>query len=148
MENQKASSTKTVLIVLGALAATFVVFALGMMVGFQKANFSYRWGENYHKNFGGPRGGFMRDAPSMMWGKGMMNGFGTVGQILKVDGSTLVIKDKDNTEKTITISTTTVIRSGDQTKTVADLKSDEHVMVIGDPGSDGQISAKLIRILP
>ncbi len=51
---------KTVLWIIGGMAIFLVVFKLGTLVGFRKANFSYRWGENYHENFAGPRQGFFK----------------------------------------------------------------------------------------
>jgi len=127
-----------------------VTFGLGIMVGYRKANFSYQWGDNYHKNFGGPRGGFMgRGIPGI--GPGMMGGdfinpHGLTGSIIKIEGSNVIVKSNDNVEKIILLSDQTVIRNGRQNIKANDLKIGDLIVTIGDPNSNGQIDAKLIRI--
>jgi len=135
-----------------ALAAIFVLilaFGAGTMVGFKKANFSYQWGENYHKNFGGPRDGFMpqmmRPLPTLMGGD-FIDAHGTAGEILKIDGKSLIVKGDDSTEKTIVVNDKTVIRQGQQDLKFTDLKAGSLIVTIGSPNSDGQIEAKLIRV--
>ena len=49
-----------VLIAIVALIALLGAFKVGMVVGYKKAGYSYRWGENYHRNFAGPRNGSPR----------------------------------------------------------------------------------------
>lgn len=72
-------------IILGIFAfiILLLIFKVGTFVGFRKADFSYKWGENYNRNFAGPRGGF--------WGgfeRGdLMNAHGVIGQIIKIDPS-------------------------------------------------------------
>jgi len=140
---------KRVTVALLALVVLVLVFSLGTMVGYRKADFSFKWGENYHKNFGGPREGFMRPmmepAPSMM-GADFVSAYGAAGLILKIDGNNLIIKGNDNTEKTILLNDKTVIRSGRQDIKITDLKEGEMVVIIGEPNDAGQIGAKLIRI--
>lgn len=126
-----------------------VTFGLGTMVGYRKANFSYQWGENYHKNFGGPRSGFMRDLPlgmPMMLSDDFISPHGLTGSIIKVEGNNIIVKGNDNVEKTILLSDKTVIRNGRQNINPEDLKVGDLIVTIGDPNSNGQIDAKLIRI--
>ena len=52
---------KRLIIGLIYLAIVILIFGAGIFVGGTKARFSYRWAENYHKNFGGPRSGFLSD---------------------------------------------------------------------------------------
>lgn len=122
-----------------------LAFALGMFVGYQKARFSYRWGEQYHRNFGGPRGGFFRDFDN---GRDYINAHGIFGAILKIDGSMLVVKDAQNTEKLVLISSETAIEKGKQNITLTDLKINDKVTIIGSPNAQGQVDAKLIRVFP
>jgi len=127
-----------------------VTFGLGAMVGYRKANFSYQWGENYHKNFGGPREGFMGrlmpgPIPGMM-GDDFINPHGLAGSIIKIDGANIIVKGNDNVERTILLSGQTTIRNGRQDIKIGDLKVGDLIVTIGDPNSSGQIEAKLIRI--
>ena len=129
---------------IGAVIVLLLVFGAGVAVGLQKASFSYRWGENYQRNFGGPRGGFL----GMPMDRDFINGHGIAGSVLKIDGATLVIKGEDNVERTIVTSDKTIVRNRDETVQAADLKVDDRVVVIGSPNSQGQIEAKFIRVLP
>ncbi len=131
-------------LLLAAIAIIFLIFGIGMYVGYHKARFSYQWGENYHKNFGGPRGGFFRD----FGGKDLIDANGIAGQVIKVDGQTLVIKGRDNVEKIILVKEDTVIRRFTETIKLGDLKVDDNIVAIGEPNDQGQIEAKFIRTLP
>ncbi len=134
----------TVALSISVVAVICLVFGGGMYIGYRKARFSYQWGENYHMNFGGPRGGFMRDFS----GKDLINANGVAGQILKIDGSTLVIKGRDNVEKIVVVKDDTVINRFNEVVKLSDLKIDDLIVVIGEPNNNGQIEAKFIRTLP
>jgi len=132
--------------VVAGLIVLLVIFWLGMFVGRNRAMFSYRWGENYHRNFGGPRegflGGFFSDRTDFI------ESHGVFGQIIKIDGSTLVVKGGDNVEKIIlTKDDTSVMRFQTRVK-LSDLKVDDYIVVVGQPNESGQIEAKLIRVMP
>ncbi len=133
-----------ILIGLGVAIAALVLFNLGMFVGYQKADFSYRWSENYHRNFAGPREGFMAEIKN----SDFIDSHGVVGQIIKLDGNSLIIKGRDNVEKIISLSAETTIRRLRESLQTADLKNNDLIVVIGDPDSSGKITAKLIRVLP
>lgn len=138
----QSSTTKVVLTTIAAMIGLMLVFQLGVFVGFHKAAFAFRWGDNYHRNFGGPQGGFLRDFE----GRDFINGHGTAGTIASIDGQTLVIKDRDHAEKIIHIETDTAITKGRDAATIADLQPDLNVVVIGSPQDDGSINAKMIRV--
>ena len=143
----KGAGSKTFKIILISVAALIVllsVLAAGMFIGFKKADHSYRWGENYYQNFGGPGRGLPRD----FVGKDFMGGHGVDGQIIKIDGSTLIIEGRDNIEKIVLIKEDTLIRRLRETIKLSDLKVDEQIVVIGQPNDVGQVEAKLIRVLP
>ncbi|MBI2640716.1 MAG: hypothetical protein HYW91_02435 [Candidatus Sungbacteria bacterium] len=133
-----------VLLGLGAFIILLVIFKAGVAVGFKKAGFSYRWGENYHRNFAGPRGGFLKDLRD----QDFMEAHGTFGSILKIDGLTIVISGKDGTEKTILANDNTVVRRFRDEIKLSDLKEGDYIVVIGSPNDAGQIEAKLIRVMP
>ncbi len=139
------SKKYTIMIVLiVVIIALLLVFSAGMYVGFRKARFSYQWGENYHKNFGGPRGGLFRD----FGGKDLIDANGIAGQVIKVDDSTLVIKGRDNTEKIISIKEDTTIMRFKESAKLVDIKPDDFIVAIGEPNDSGQIEAKFLRVMP
>jgi len=135
---------KGILLGVVSLIILLLIFKAGMMVGIKKADFSCRWSDNYHRNFGGPKGGF--------WGgfddRNFMEANGTFGQIIKIEGNVITIKDRQSTEKAILLNESTVIKSMRDTIKATDLKVDDNIVVIGEPNESGQISAKLIRLLP
>lgn len=137
---------KIALVAIGALIVLLLVFKAGEFVGYRKARFSYKWGENYNRNFAGPRSGFFGNFGLSFGDKDYINAHGTFGSIIKIDGSTLIVKGSDNVEKTILISDTTTITSRRETIKAGDLKIDDRVVVIGSPNEQGQIEAKLIRV--
>jgi len=140
----QSKTFKIILATIGGLMIILLVFKTGMMVGFQKANFSCHWSDNYHQNFGGPRGGF----PGGFGDRDFIEANGSVGQIIKIATSTLVIRGRGNVEKVVLIKADTVINQLKETITINELKTDDMVVVIGEPNNDGQIEAKLIRVMP
>lgn len=139
----QSKTFKYVLYGIGALIVLLIVFRLGMAVGFKKAGFSYSWGESYHRNFGGPRGGFLKDFAE----DSFINGYGTVGRIMKVGSSTIVMRGQDNVEKIVLVKDTTSITRNRETIKSVDLKVDDYIVVIGDPNNTGQVDAKFIRVM-
>jgi len=144
---KKHDFLKRAIIGLAVFVAVLVIFGTGVFVGEMKARFSYQWAENYHRNFGGPSGGFMgnlRLPPPP--DNEFIESHGIFGQIIKIGDSDFVIKGQDNAEKIVVINKDTAITGGKQTITKADLKVGEQVVVIGSPNDQGQIDAKLIRV--
>lgn len=144
----KSRIYKIIAITIAVILVLFLVFSAGMRVGFYKARFSYQWGENYHKNFSGPRGGMLRGAFRDFGGKDFIDSHGSAGQILKIDGTEVVIKGQDGVEKIIIIKEdTSIVRLREAIK-ASDLKVGEDITIIGSPTDDGKIEAKFIRVLP
>lgn len=141
---------KKIATVLGVIIALLVVFKVGELVGYKKAEFSYRWGDNYYRNFAGPRSGLNRMMDFR--DQNFMAGHGVFGTIIKIESATstptIVIKDQNNDEKIILIAKDAVIRSFRDTITTKDLKVNDRVVIIGSPNDAGQIEAKLIRVIP
>ena len=143
----KFFQSKKFQIITWAVAGIMVLlltFHAGMIVGYKKAGFSYRWGESYHRNFAGPRQGFA----SNFFAKDFIESHGTFGQIIKIDGSTLVVKGREDAEKIIVVSSDTAIRSGGDNASLADMKVNDYIVAIGQPNAQAQIEAKFIRIMP
>jgi RNase P/RNase MRP subunit p29 len=135
---------KGIILAVIALIVVLLAFKAGTMIGFRRADFSCRWGDNYHKNFGGPQGGFFED----MNDRNFMPGSGIFGQIIKVEGNTLTIKGQDNLEKSVLVEEKTSIMKFREQLKISDLKVDDNVIVMGEPNESGQTVAKLIRIMP
>jgi hypothetical protein len=125
---------------IGIVIVLLLIFSAGITVGFHKASFGHAWGENYERNFG------------MMPGRPMFDNFpnagGAIGKIIKIELPTIIVQDKDNTEKVILIKNDTQIQKMKNSITTKDLKIDDFIVVIGVPNGQGQIEAKFIRIMP
>ncbi|HBB02703.1 MAG: hypothetical protein US89_C0005G0117 [Candidatus Peregrinibacteria bacterium GW2011_GWF2_38_29] len=122
-----------------------LIFQAGMFMGFHRAGFSYKWGEDYYRNFGG-----RREAPLMMdrMRGGFLDSNGVTGKIVKISLPIVTVLDKDNAEKVIVIKDDTAIRSMRDSFKATDLKVDDFIVVIGSPDDSSQIEAKLIRVMP
>jgi len=131
-----------ILCAIGIIAVSFLIFLAGVNVGFNKASFGHAWGENYERNFG-----MMPDRP--VFGRdNFPNANGAVGKIIKVALPTIIVQDKNGTEKVVSIDDDTQIQKLRENVTEDNLKVDDFVVVIGTPNEQGQIEAKLIRIMP
>ncbi len=129
----------------GALFIASLIFQAGMFVGFHKASYRHDMDGNFSKNFGPRRGGkmMMKGSP-----ENFPNAHGSIGKVIKVEFPTMIVADKDNTEKVILITDDTQFRKMREDGTKDDINVDSYVVVIGSPNTEGQIEAKLIRILP
>ncbi|MEK7625319.1 MAG: hypothetical protein AAB467_03145 [Patescibacteria group bacterium] len=131
------------------IAIILCAFRVGMVVGFSKANYSFRWGQNYHRLFGGPARGWFDGGRGMMGQfdkDDYISGHNVVGSIIKISSSTITVKATDNTEKSLLISAETVIRSGNANVQVGALKENDRIVALGTPSSTGQIEVKFMRI--
>ena len=127
---------------IGIMIVLILIFFLGVSVGFHKASFGRAWGDNYEKNFG-----MMPNLPA--FGRdNFPNAHGAVGKIIKTELPTIIVQDKDNTEKVILIRDDTKIQKKKTSITANNLALDDFVVVVGSPNDKGQIEAKFIRIMP
>lgn len=144
---QNRDVLKWVIIGLVGFVVLILVFGAGMKVGALKARYSYRWAENYQRNFAGPRrGGFLGSFRQGFKDRDFINAHGTFGSIIKIDGNTIIVKGKDDVEKTVLVSDKTTITSHRESLKMSDLKVDDQIVIIGTPNEQGQIEAKLIRV--
>jgi hypothetical protein len=130
--------------VIAGFAVLLLVFRAGAEVGARKARFSYRWGEQYHRNFGGPKGGFLHGGLD----RDFIETHGAAGTVLSVDNVTVVMNGRDDVERIVRVSDRTVVKRGSRTIAMEELQADDRIVVIGEPNSDGQIEAKFIRVFP
>jgi len=137
---------KKIIIGLSVFVVALLIFSAGMFVGGARARFSYQWAENYHKNFAGPKEGFLGD-----WQKrpptpeNFIEGHGVFGEIIELKEDGFVVNGRDNMEKIVISNKNTVIKKGSENSEEA-LKVGDRVVIIGSPNKTGQIEAKLIRI--
>lgn len=153
----KNKNLKISVIVVGGLLAILVIFAAGVGVGLRKARFSNDFGRNYERNFMGSRfdqgrgmmggrvgfvGGMMREFS----GRDFRNANGLAGTIISITDNNLIIKDGDNKENTVAVTDKTLIKSRRDDLKLSDLKNNDQIVVIGQPGDNGVINADLIRV--
>jgi hypothetical protein len=150
MEEKQHDILKWIIVGLISIIVLVLVFGLGVLVGEKKAKFSYLWAENYHRMFAGPKAGFLgslRMPPFPPFDE-FIEGHGTFGEIIKIEGNNLVVKGRGNVEKVIVVTEKTVIKSGREDIKFSDLKIGDMIVIIGSPNDKGQIEAKLIRVFP
>ena len=133
-------------IVLIVIAVMILIFQAGIFVGYKKAEFSYRFGDNYYRTFGGNKDdfgqGFLRG------GKDLLGGHGAVGNIVRVSLPTFVVAGPDKVEKVVLVNSDTVFRKFRDGIDAKDLKVGDFVTILGSPDDKGQVVANLIRIMP
>ncbi|MCX6715990.1 MAG: hypothetical protein NT077_03155 [Candidatus Taylorbacteria bacterium] len=147
MDIKKIHQSKTVvgiLIAIGIIIIALVILRVGVYIGYHKASYAGQYGNNFERNFLGPRAG-MRN---MMFGNEYPSGHGAVGEIVSVNLPQFVVAGPDKLEKTVLIGTSTLIRRFQEEVKSSDLRSGDYVIVLGNPNTSGQIESKLIRIMP
>ncbi|MFZ1019877.1 MAG: hypothetical protein WAN61_02720 [Minisyncoccia bacterium] len=142
-EIKKVFESKTsfrILCGLGIIIVALLIFSAGIAVGFHKASFGRAWEENYERNFG--------MEPNHPLFDNFPNAGGAIGKIIKIELPTMIVQDKDNTEKVILLNNDTQIQKMQAKISENDLASGDFVVVIGTPNPQGQIEAKFIRVMP
>lgn len=154
--NKEYFSTKKWHIALGIVVLITVlsgVFSLGVRVGFRKAGFNGRLGERYDRNFeDGRRGpdmmGRFSGSRGMMFDRELPSAYTTAGEILDVNQEGFTVIDRDGVEKGVLVNAKTFIRKFRDDIRFGDLQTGDPVIVMGAPNSQGQIEARLIRVMP
>ena len=134
---------KKIVAVIGIGAIVLVVFAIGMEVGYMKAEFSYKFGEGYYRAFG-PEGAH----PIGFVPGDVGDAHGVNGTIVSVTLPTITIAATDNTEKVVRIGNDTIIRELRSTIVSSDLKVGDTIVILGNPYDEDEIEAKFIRVIP
>ena len=135
---------KKILLVIGGIAVVFLIFGFGVMIGYHSALFSSSWGQNYYRNFygngpqNGPMGGFVARAP--------FNDHGVTGSVIDVSSSSVSIRDDDNNERSIVISSDTIIKKMDNTIYISMIAIGDKIAAIGEPNENGQVRARFVRV--
>lgn len=140
----RSQSFRGILIGVGIAIIALFIFQAGVFVGYRKASFAYKFGDNYYRAFD--------RKPPAPFGVPMYGEFGTThgaaGEVMSVSLPTFIVAGPDSVEKTVLVGTSTLIRKLDLELKPEDIQTGDFLVVIGEPNGDAQIQAKLIRILP
>lgn len=135
---------RTVLWILGGLIVLFVVFGLGIAVGYERAGFADGFDRNYFRIFfGGPPTGPIGMMVPPMSG----NLHGVVGTVIDLGTSTISVENQQNNEQSVVVFPGTIIRDGNNTVMIDAMEIGDQIAVIGEPNDQGQIVAHFVRIL-
>lgn len=146
-EKKRKDILKWVIVAIAVLVVLIFIFNVGMSVGANRAKFSYKWAENYHKNFSGPQEGFFQDwRQPPAFPENFIEGHGIFGEIIKINDNELIIKDRGDIEKMVLLDEKTVIKDKMENAEKNKLEVGDYIVVIGSPNEEGQIQAKLVRI--
>ena len=143
----QSKKMRVLMIILLVLGIVLLIFQAGVLVGYKKAFFSCRLGENYYRGFEGREASesFLRNLDPE---KNLSNANGAIGPIIKISLPSIVVTDKDGIEKTIGVTDDTIYRQSNREISVSDLKVGDFVLIVGNPDDTGNIEARLVRVLP
>lgn len=129
------------LLVMTIVTISLIMLNLGIIIGRKEGTNSCLWLEKYFLNFGGPRVGF-REKPF----KDFVRSHGIFGEIIKINDNSLVLRGKDDLERVVLLSSSTILKFKRQSISINDLKTGDNIVVIGQPNENGQVNAKFIRL--
>jgi hypothetical protein len=141
----ESKTVRTVVITISIVIIMLILLFVGMNIGTHRARFAGQFGQNYERNFMGPRGGMMG---GFFDNERLPGGHGVIGEILSINLPQIIITGPDNLEKTVLVSTSTVIRQFQTNITSSELKIGDFVVIIGNPNNNGQVEARLVRVMP
>lgn len=117
-------------------------FQVGVSIGFKKAAFSERSGANFIRVFGGPA-----SSPTF-FAERLPGGHGAAGRVVSVSLPSFIVEGGDRVERIVETGFDTSIKRGQLVVGPSDLRAGSYVVVLGEPGGQGQIRAKVVRIMP
>lgn len=145
-----STTTRRVLLVLGALVILCGTFSLGIRVGERRAGYVSGWERGYRRMMPFNRGfGRGEEGVAPMMRPLFPNGHGVFGNVLSVSNGSLVIQGKDGIEQTVLVTSSTKIRVGTETVSLKDIPKDLSKLqasAFGTPNASGQVEARLIRL--
>ena len=136
--------SKKILIIVARLIIALIIFEVGVLVGYRKAEFSFRFGDRYYQTFEENH----NESPLSFFDKDFTNGSGAVGKIVNIASTTIIVATPENLEKNIRVTDDTMIREFRNNISINDLKIGDHIVVLGSSNDKSEIEAKLIRVLP
>ena len=143
IESKKTSRIMTAVVI---LAGVIFVFHMGEEFGYRKAEIMDHMSGGYNKAFG-PRDS-RRNGPMGYLFDDQTGTHGVAGKIISVTAEKILVEGNEGIEKTIIIDKDTLIKKQRETVLPETLKANDFIVVIGSPDTNGQIKAKIIRIVP
>lgn len=143
----QSKSFKAIIAAIIGLAVVLAIFQAGVFVGFHKASFLFKSGDNFYRVFG-DKDDMRPDMGMGMFRDEMSGGHGVVGKIIKVNLPTIVVMGPDNIEKIILLDEKTSVHMAREIASINALAIDQYITVLGTPNDQGQIVAKFIRMIP
>ena len=140
----QSNTVAKVLFILGALLVILIVFQAGLFVGYRQGAFSSNWDNSLGRDIRDPHSFF---APFIRDGEDAIP-HGSAGEIISVKLPLIMLKSVNGTEQIVVLSPTTTIRSLRDAASTSELSIGKNVIVIGEPGNDGEIEASFVRIIP
>ena len=141
---QSNNKLSKIILILSVVVVALAIFQSGMFIGYRQATFSNRWDSRYERGLNDPKSPF---APFMMM-EGGVNPHGAFGQIVSKNLPKLLVKGPRNAEEIVVLDNNTSIRKLRNIASTSDLTIGKEIIVIGEPNDEGEIRAKLIRIMP
>ena len=124
---------------LGALLLVLLIFHAGVVAGSHR-----RHSERGEWGFRPPFPGFF----DVRLPRGfILDGHGTVGVVQSVGSSSIILQTRDDSTKTVFLSSKTIIRAGFGDASSTALSPGLHIVVLGTPNNDGALFADLIRVM-
>ncbi len=135
-------------VVLGVLLIALASFALGFSAGIHKARFSYRFGENYERNFVNSKDRGMKDRMLReMDGKPpFRSGHGVAGEVLSIVDRTIALRGPEGQENTVQVTDSTIYNKGKDQVNLEAVAIGDRIVVLGKPSDEGLVVADLIRV--
>lgn len=152
-EIAKSKTFKIIISAISILIIALIIFKVGMFVGFKKAEFSCQWMKHYIPNFVRPQSNNKSDWMMEFNEKNTLKSHGTFGKIINLNinndkNCELIVKEENDGEKIVLIKNDTLIEKMKKNIKPTDLNINDFIVVIGENNENGQIEAKLIRIIP
>ena len=136
--------SQKIILILAIIIIALGIFQAGHEVGYRKGSFSRQWSERQYRQFSESRSPF---SPFMMMGQ-EPNPHGALGQIITKNLPRLIVQDQNKIEEVIVVDNNTLIRKFRNNASTSDLTIGANVVVFGEPNDNGEIKARLIRIMP
>ena len=132
-----------IILIVGLSFVIIVIFLTGEEIGFRKAQFSYRFGDNYNRMFGGRSQGRM-----MPFGDDiLLPSDGASGTIIKVSLPKIFLESDNGVEKVVTLDNNSLVRKFRESIASTTLKVGDYIVVLGEPDSAGTVHAGLVRVI-
>ena len=131
-----------ILVIIGII----LVFHIGEEFGYKKAEVIGRMSDGYYQAFDPSSPG--QNGPFGYLFDDQTDSHGVAGKVVNVSDNKIIVADNEGIEKSVLVDKDTILKNHRDNIVVSDIKADDYVIVIGLPAADGQITAKIIRVVP